>query len=236
MRIFLHIGLPHTGATRLQSVLAAKRAQLAKAGALFPRAGGKENHTRLFMAVTEPGHVDPLRFNRGFVTPDAQAALRDGLADDLAAEIKQHDPETLILSATQLGASLVQPSELERLKAMLTPHSSDIRIVAHVDAQDRLLARHYAAQVMEGRTRGLDLELSLAGKPDWWQACLAEAPRIAPRAGQFFETQTPPFWLDYERLIAHWEAVFGAGSLTLRALSARSLFCSRRDRGNPRGV
>jgi len=65
MRIYLHIGLEQVGADRLQSVLAAKRDQLASKGVLFARAPGNKNHTRLFMAVKDPAHIDPRRFNRG---------------------------------------------------------------------------------------------------------------------------------------------------------------------------
>ena len=227
MRIFLHIGLPHTGADRLQSVLADKRDQLAGKGVLFPRAPGRQNHTRLFMSVTEPGHVDPLRFNRGFAAPKAQSSLRDNLQTDLAKEIAQHKPETLILSADQLGASLVQPSELKRLQSLLAEHSKDITVIAHVDEPAQLLARHYADQIMEGRHRSLDLETSIADGADWWGACLQNAPKIDPQAGQFFETQTPPFWLDYTRLLTHWQAVFGEGKVKLRAYHPGTIYSAK---------
>jgi len=69
MRIILHIGLEQVGAERIQDVLAAKREGLIGKGILFPRSPGTKNHTRLFMAMTDADHVDPLRFNRGFITP-----------------------------------------------------------------------------------------------------------------------------------------------------------------------
>ena len=59
MRIHLHIGLEQVGADRLQSVLASKRDQLISKGVLFARSPGNKNHTRLFMAVTDPDHIDP---------------------------------------------------------------------------------------------------------------------------------------------------------------------------------
>ena len=80
MRIYLHIGLEHVGAARIQDVLAEKREQLASKGILFPRALGPKNHTRLYMAVTDPDHIDPLRFNRGYMMPEKQAALYDEIA------------------------------------------------------------------------------------------------------------------------------------------------------------
>ena len=217
MKIHLHIGLDHCGAQRLQDVLAEKRSQLEGKGVLFPRTPGAKNHTRLFMAVTAPDAVDPLRFNRGFITEEKQTALRDQIAEGLARDVEAAKPEVLILSASQLGTSLTSRAELETLRDLLTPLSKDITVTAHVDEPARLLARAYAAQVMEGRARGLDLETGLVDAPDWWEACLALAPDPAAERGQFPNIQTPAFWLDYQRLVRHWEATFGAGSVRLRS-------------------
>jgi glycosyl transferase family 2 len=225
MRIYLHIGLQHVGADRLQQVLADKREQLRAKSTLFPRAPGPRNHTRLFMSMTDPDHIDPLRYNRGYITDEKQAVLREALIGDLNREVDQARPETLILSASQLGTGLSRVSELERLRDMLTPLSEDIRIVAHVDQQAKLLARHYADQVMEGRAVPLSRDLDLAANTDWWQACLDQVPAIDPQAGVFEETQSAAFWLDYTALVAFWEGVFGAGSMTLRPYDA-DLFAS----------
>lgn len=222
MRIHLHIGLEHVGANRLQTVLADKREQLIAKGFLVPRSLGPKNHTRLFMAVTDPDHVDPLRFNRGYITADKQKTLYDAVAADLAREVETHKPTDLILTASQLGACLSRTSELERLKALLAPLSDDIRIAAHVDEQARLLVRHYAEQILEGRGQTLDVEMGLAGSKTWWRDCLEAAPQIDPQAGIFLENQAPPFWLDYAALVTHWEGSFGAGSVTLRAYDAEA--------------
>ena len=216
MRIHLHIGLEHVGADRLQKVLADKRGALDDKGILMPRSPGARNHTRLFMAVTDPDHIDPLRFNRGYISAEKQAELRQTLSSELAAEVSKAAPEALILTCSQLGASLHRLSELERLKSLLTPLSVDIRIIAHVDEPAHLLARHYAQQVLEGRTKPLSAELKLAEGEDWWDDALLHLPEVDAQAGQFEETQGLPFWLDYTRLVSHWESVFGAGSVTLR--------------------
>lgn len=214
-RIYLHIGLEHVGVARLQQVMAEKREQMLAKGVLFPRAAGPRNHTRLFMAVTDPDHVDGLRAGRGYADPGAQARLRGELAAALARDMATHQPAAMILSASQLGGALARRSELERLRDLLRPLSGDIRVIAHVDAPARMLARHYAAQVMEGRARGLDLEQGLPGA-DWWAAALAQAPVAEPARGRFLETHCPPFWLDYPALVQHWEGVFGEGCVNLR--------------------
>ncbi|MBA85487.1 glycosyltransferase family 2 protein [Thalassobius sp. S69A] len=220
MRLFVHIGLEHVGASRLQDVLAAKREQLLTKGILYPRSAGNKNHTRLFMAVTDADHVDPLRHNRGYTQTEDQQRLYESVARGLAQEIATHRPHTMILSASQLGASLARPSEIARLHDLLSPLSQDIRILAHVDEQARLLARHYGAQVMEGRAASLELELDMAGSADWWDDALLDGHVIDPDKGQYQETQCPAFWLDYPRLVHEWETVFGADSVTLRPYDA----------------
>ena len=216
MRILVHIGPEQVGAAALQRVLADKRDQLAGKGVLYARAPGNRNHTKLFMAVTDPDHVDPLRHARGYGDARAQEVLRDALASDLAAEIARHQPHTLMLSAEQLGASLHRVSELERLRALLLPLSEDIGIIAHVDEPARLLARAYGGQVMEGRAVPLSHELEIAKGDDWWRQCLDGAPVIDAAKGQFVETQAAPFWVDIAALQRFWESVFGPGSVTLR--------------------
>lgn len=224
MRIFLHIGLEQTGADRLQDILADKRDQLANKGILFPRAAGPKNHTRLFMAVTDPDHIDPLRFNRGYITPEKQRSLYEELSQQLRRDIDSTSPHTMILTCSQLGSALARTSELVRLKDLLAPLSDDIRIIAHVDEQSRVLARHYADQVLEGRGYTLEKEYEMAGLPDWWEAAFVGAPKVNPAKGIFQETQTPAFWLDYAKLVDHWEGVFGQGSVTLRPYNAELFY------------
>ncbi|HCQ67281.1 MAG TPA: glycosyltransferase family 2 protein [Rhodobacteraceae bacterium] len=215
MRIVLHIGLPRCGAEALQTLLDAKRNKLAGMGTLYSRVLGRKNHTRLYMAVSDPGHVDPLRHARGFARAAAQARLQRTIAGDIAGELDKAKPETYVLSAAQL-ATLPNRSELERLKALLGEHADEIRIVAHVDEQTRVLVRHYAMALAEGRTTSLVRELSLADTPNWRRAALVDWAKIAPATRAFPEVQAAPHWLDYTSLVARWERVFGAGAVELR--------------------
>jgi hypothetical protein len=217
MRIYLHIGPEEASAARVQSILADKREQLLRKGVLYARAPGNKNHTRLFMAATDPGHVDPLRFNRGYITPQKQAILRDAVVADLAREVAAHTPDTLILSCAQLGSSLRTTSELVRLREMLTPLSDDIQLIAHVDLPARMLARSYDLQILEGRGVSLQAELDLVGSDDWRAAALAACPQIDPAAGVFAETQAPNQWLDLPALVTFWEETFGKGQVHLHS-------------------
>ncbi|MDG1737504.1 MAG: glycosyltransferase family 2 protein [Paracoccaceae bacterium] len=216
MRIFLHIGPDSLGADRIQETLDDKRDNLITRGVLFPKSLGPKNHTRLFMAMTDPEHVDVLRFNRGFITPEKQTLLRDKITQEFSNEIARHAPHTVILSASQLGSSIHRKSELERIKAFLSRYSSDIRVIAHVEEQSKVLSRYYAHQVQMGRTSSLATEMALAESEDWWSDALAQAPQIDPANAQFAEIQAPAFWLDYSAMVRNWEEVFGEDSVDLR--------------------
>lgn len=214
MRIYLHIGPEVTGAQYVRRALAAARDALGEQNALFARSPGAENHTVLYMAASDPGHIDPLRFNRGCISADAQTALRERLRRELLAEVEQADPKVLILTASQLSTSIYRRSEMERLRAILAPISTDIRIIAFVSGAAEMLLDHYALQVGEGRSVSLAREISMADGQGWWQQCLEMMPDIDPLAAQFEETQGAPFWLDLAALQGLWESVFGSGAVS----------------------
>ena len=218
MRIDLHIGPDHLGAGRFQRMLADRRDLLLQGGVLFPRAPGRRNHTRLFMAITDPDHIDPLRYNRGFRDGDTQAALRAALKDDLSREIDAARPQRLILSAAQLASQLHRPAEIERLFEFLRQFGDDIRITAIVPSASEGMLRTYAAQLQEGRAIGLDRDLALMETgASWWQSCIDDmsSRKVDPRAGLFEATQIAPFWLDYHAMEQAWAAVFGADAVRL---------------------
>jgi Glycosyl transferase family 2 len=216
MQIFLHIGLPHCGAESLQVFLDKKRDQLARKGVLYPATPGRKNHTRLFLAALDPDHNDPLRHNRGHAGTEAQKRLREKLLKDLRNEIDKVNPDTMILSALQLSGGLAFDSEIWRLRDLLAEFSTDVTVVMHVDEQARVMMRLYGDQVISGRTASLDQELALADAPDWAQATIAGWPEHDALKNQFWEVQSAPFWLDYLRLVARWESVFGPDSMRLR--------------------
>ncbi len=218
MRIIVHVGMDQCGASRIQDTLANKRDQLSSKGILYPTAAGRTNHTRLYMAVSDPENVDTLRFNRGNADPAAQAAFRDKLSSNLRTEIDKHTPDTLILSASQL-CWLASDSELNRLRDLLTPFSNDITIVAHVDEQARVMTRVFAAQVLEGRRAPLSREVEMVGG-NWAETALSLRPENNPDLMDFPEVQAPPHWLDYADFVARWGAIFGEDKVVLRPYDA----------------
>ena len=219
MRIYLVIGPTELASSRFRTILKTKSMMLEKHGIYAP----DWNHVRMYNACADVDQVGVLRFKRGFESELAQKALYNEISMSMTTALERIKPKAMVFSAGQFGGLLSRQSELERLKALLSPFSDDIRIVAHVDEQARLLATHYPDRVMEGRRYALDRELGLLKGKSWWDGALALRGENQPFFGIFNDVQHPAFWLDYQRLVEHWEAVFGKGSVTLRPLDEAHL-------------
>ncbi|MBS0122879.1 glycosyltransferase family 2 protein [Thetidibacter halocola] len=224
MRIHLHIGPDAATAERVQRVFDAARDRLTAQGIRYAQAPGARNHTRLFMAVSDPDSPDSLRFHRGFGDAPSQAALRADLLKDLADEVATHAPRHLVLCAAQLGTGLHNRNDLLRLRDLLADLSDEITVHLHLDDPARLLARRYGAQVLEGRIRPLSLEQSLLERPDFAAAARATWPTPQPHRSLFAEAQGAGFWLDLPTLAASWADVFGADALRCHTLDPGALF------------
>ena len=220
MKICVHIGLPNCGAGRLQEVLNEKREKLAAKGVLYPTSPGKRGHTALFMAMTDPDHIDPLRWQSGNEQAETQAGMAARLTAALDREIADRKPDKVIFSAEQFASSLAFPSELARLRTFLARYSDDIEIIAHVDEQARVLARFYGRQILDGRIADLHQDIGVSEAKDWRNACLQDWNSIDPKRNAMPEIQSTPFWLDYPALVSAWETEFGPGSIRLRPYDA----------------
>lgn len=215
-RIVLHIGITSLGTPRLQALMDEKRGALEKAGVML--AGlGRQNHTKLYMAVTEPGHVDPLRAARGFGPKAAQAKLLQRVTQQIITDVKTHEGHTYVLTCHQLS-TLPNASEIKRLQAVLSKASGEIEVVAHVDAPARMLLAHYSEQILDGRREGLERDIALADADRWRSAALKHWGKIDPATHHFPEVQAPPHWIDLAGFFDLWAGVFGAGNIRLRPL------------------
>lgn len=226
MRVVLDITPAACGAAAWQGALAACRDGLGRHGAVFPDSPGARNHVRLLMAASDPDRPDALRWQRGYGAPDRQARLARDLAADLARDCA--GAGAAILSCDGLASALVTPDDVARLAALLAP-LGQVEVAMRVGDPARVLASHYAAQVMLGRTADLRAELDLAARDadrdaagtTWATGAVAMADHD-PARNRFAEVQAPPPWLDPVWLLDLWEGAFGAGSMQLAAVSPPS--------------
>ncbi|SFG30528.1 glycosyltransferase family 2 protein [Sulfitobacter dubius] len=213
MRLTLFIGPTEKAAARLRNILQQQKDALLKEGILAP----DWNHVRLYAACAAPDAVGLLRHRRGLDSALIGATLRDEFHALIPRDLAETRADHVVLSAAQLGNLLSRPEELTRLRDLLSPYFDDIRIIAHLEEQARLLTAHYSFAVTEGRRHPLTQELALAERGKWWQGALEPAEN-APDFGLFPDVHDSPFWLDYQALHTHWAEVFGAESVQFRPL------------------
>ncbi len=216
MKTYLHIGLPGCGIDRVQSVLKDKSEKLADMGVMLTQAAGGRNNTRLFVASTDPDHIEPFKEKRGFTGRKAQRSLRSMVSQGLKSEAEINAPDVLIMGAGQLATGLFRRSEIERLKEIIAPVADDLSIVMHVDEQARVLARHYAEQLWAGRTASLAREFEAVQSGNWRATTLQMWEDDIAAGGLAPDINAPPFWLDYQGVVTAWEEVFGKGTVDLR--------------------
>lgn len=136
-QVFLHIGLPKTGTTYLQSVLWGARAELARDGYLLPGSGHRE-HLWAALDLQE-------RKNLAQRHPDAPGTLAR-----LVAQVRKHRGPAVLTHEFMCGAGREQA---RRLVASLAP--AEVHVV--ITARDTLgmLTAGWAEYVKNGGTEPL---------------------------------------------------------------------------------
>lgn len=223
MRLTLLIGPTEQAASRFREMLKEKKEVLAKLGIAAP----DWNHVRLYAACAAPDSVGVLRFKRGLGGALVSRMLTPEFEKIIAKEVAETNANHLVVAAAQLGNLLHDPAELKHLHALLSPHFDNIRIVAHLDEQARLLHQYYTYAVQEGRQSGLETEIALADNRNWWDGAIALRNDQNPCFGLFNDVQHPPFWLDYEKMLSQWGNVFGIENITFRPLQLQDLLSER---------
>ncbi|KIN64750.1 Glycosyl transferase family 2 [Sulfitobacter noctilucicola] len=219
MKLTLLIGPTERAAMRFRGLFKQKAGALEKAGIAVP----DWNHVRLYAACANPDEVGILRFRRGLDNPLVQKTLTSEFQTLFEKELPALKADHVVLASAQLGNLLHAPEELDRLSALLSPYFDDIRIVAHLDEQARILSQHYTTAILEGRRHTLQQEIDLAGQKSWWKGALAQRGKNEPFFGIFNDVQCPPYWLDYKSLLSTWEKAFGKKNVTLRPLDLEAL-------------
>ncbi|WP_439594712.1 tetratricopeptide repeat protein [Falsiroseomonas sp.] len=185
----VHIGQSKTGTSSIQRVLGGQRKALEQLGICYPLSPGWANHGMLpasLVPLSRLGHFNPALWD-GIGAEARLAQFRREFAAEMAA--LPAGTRLVILSAEQCGGLLGNQAEIARLRDLLAPHASRIRIAIYLRRQDQHAASGY--------TQGL----RVAGiRPP-------ELPKLGP-------DRLPQY--DYAKLLDDWAAVFGADAMMIR--------------------
>ena len=164
MRAIVHIGMPKTGTTAIQTWLAANADGLLRQGALYDRValpGVRQYvaHVELQLAqLTALGEVTRSRQSRatyGIATLDDQRAVVDRFAEGLAAaRDRAEGADRMLLSSEQIGATTDSPAAARALHDWLGGFFDRIDYVMYIRRQEDWLASNYPQTLRRGATHG----------------------------------------------------------------------------------
>jgi hypothetical protein len=131
MRTVLHIGMPKTGTSSLQSTLAMNRALLREQGVLYPDFGRGNNHNWLAVLLAPPENA-PRRLRHTFENRWSEIEGRVATVwAGVRSEVAERRPHTLILSGEYLFARM-SSGRADPFRRLLSEFTDDIAIVAYV--------------------------------------------------------------------------------------------------------
>lgn len=184
--VYLHIGMPKTATSTLQSILAGNHDRLLGNGVLYPKylRNGDAHH----LLVT-----DLLEKHQGRSMPDIWygSKARGAAWDSLLAEIGQHQSniESVIISSELFfGQANHMQRILEDVSEYLRGH--EVRVIVYLRRQDQLYSSFYNQDVK--------------GVRQWGHS-----------AYQFYQTHQL-FQQDYHQMLATWSSVFGKKHMIIR--------------------
>ncbi len=163
-RLILHIGTEKTGTTSIQNVLAGNRERLRENGIVFPRSLGPINHTLLAAVCLDDGIRDNIKAHHLAREKCTEDELRNRLSRALEEELCGDGSwDTLIVSTELIHSRLTQPSEIDRLWGLLSPHVDEVRVVVFLRRQDEQALSRYSSVLRAGHSGFDDVFEDLGG-------------------------------------------------------------------------
>ncbi|WP_373356076.1 hypothetical protein [Pseudoroseicyclus sp. CXY001] len=161
----VHVGMPKTGTTSIQSWLRENKAALAGAGVHFaqvPMRGMPVRYSQIEYALcqfAEAGELlpDPMP-RRVFGTPDlaAQADFAKRFEAALDGWIAAEKPAKVVLSSEHIGGARVSPELSAAADRMFRRHFGKVTYVIYLRRQEDLLVSRYSQRLRFGLTKTLE--------------------------------------------------------------------------------
>lgn len=193
-RVIVHIGMPKTGTTTIQSWLYANVRALADQGIYvnrlpLTRARAFEHVEVGICQFDRAGALLPnkrMRYVFGIKTLEDQARVAARYTEKFAAAMGKARAETVILSAEDIGLATKTPEQAAALGDWLGQFFDEVRILVYVRRQEELLASSYSQILKTG---------------------------LAPTFDQVFERRKKR---NYFKMLKVWTDVLGDDALTVR--------------------
>lgn len=197
-KIYLHIGVPKTGTTSIQSYLAKNYDDLHKDGCLVPKSSRskKKNHTLLANYCINSKKITKMNIRNGMHTKRDLKQFNMDFYHILREEIEAFEGEVVILSSEQCYGSLSLVEEIKRLKNLFEGLYDELKIIVYIREQSEMLCSLYSTRMKGGNTYTI------------------------PSKDEFSNMEL----LDFNNRLRLWEQVFGLENVILRVFDADHLY------------
>ena len=209
MTLYVHIGVPKTGTTSIQTFLKTNAAALKERGLLVPPVFRGPNHTELygFAVVEGTANAAAVALARSFV-PDA------AFGADFVDAVRSHNGDAVV-SCEYLSDRLSTVEAMDRLARLLRAACDNVRVVLYIRDQVEALASYYPTQVLGGRRSAFAFSLPANGA-SWSDHCAAIWAAHEKGDGTSAYVDALPGWLAYDELVERWEHTFGRDRIIIR--------------------
>ena len=163
--IYLHIGTEKTGTTTIQRFLAHNRKLLSKQGILHPKCLSAENHTRVAIYADQADQTQDLWSHQSIRNGSERDQFNSKLKEEFQSEVRKSKPQKIILSNEHCSSRLLDEASIDHLRGLLTPFSSNIRVVLYLRRQDEFLLSSYATAIKSGKTTALAVPNVMENNP-----------------------------------------------------------------------
>lgn len=199
MRLTLHIGTEKTATTTIQHFLLHNQALLADQGIALSAVGGRGNNRKLAAFCQPRNGADDFWAHHNLPNAAARDRFFEGYGEELAAEFAEAATwaDQLVLSSEHFHSRLRDAAAVTRLRDLVAPHVSEIRVLCYVREQSATVKSLYSTAVKSGMVVGFDAFSS---------QCAPGNPRY-----------------DYEMTGALWASVFGEDAVEFRLFDRDSL-------------
>ena len=194
--LLLHIGAEKTGTSSIQSFLLVNRKALSEVGVYYLHSPGRADCRSLPVLCIGQNTPDDFLRMEGIKTPAARSKFVEETQQWLRQQLTGAGEKchTIVISSEHLSSRLSSVEAVQRVKELLQPHVTEIRIVCYFRNQAESLPSSYSTYVLSGGTESL-----------------------ARFRKRFLKGASN----DLNAMISRWERVFGKDNIEARIYSRR---------------
>ena len=165
MKALVHLGMPKTGTTAIQTWLSENQTQLRAQGVGYDRASAalkpkRSAHAELSLCVAEKADKlienKSLRLLYDVHDRESQRAFVNDYENLFAKKVASIKAEKVVLSSEYLGAGLKSPSRVLALTEWLKPYFEEVQYIIYFRRQEDLVLSGYSQRLKGGYSKDFD--------------------------------------------------------------------------------